>query len=257
MNLCINARDAMEGRGTLSINASVIEARHLDCSSCKKTLQGLYLDIEVADTGSGIDPALIERISEPFFSTKPTGKGSGMGLATTHGIVHEYGGHLRVVSQPGEGTSLHLLLPPLCVPVARHESGIAPVPLDPLGSLQGQVLVVDDNPAVAEFMKDLLSAWGLSVTTMRDSVRARDRIQREPAAFDLALVDQTMPNLTGIELAAQLLAANPTLPIILYTGHSDVINETNVLGAGAKALLRKPIETGRLRSLLAQYLAAR
>jgi signal transduction histidine kinase len=113
VNLCINARDAMSGSGRLKIGLSRERLGGTVCSSCRQKVRGDYLVLRVKDTGCGIDPIHLDRLFEPFFRTKPSGQGSGMGLAVVHGIVHEYGGHLCVESTPGEGTLFRVLFPPI------------------------------------------------------------------------------------------------------------------------------------------------
>lgn len=255
MNLCINARDAMSGQGELSVGAALVDRSGARCSSCNEVIDGEFVELVVRDTGSGIPPELLDRIFEPFFSTKATGKGSGMGLATTHGILHQHGGHILVDSTAGVGTRIGLLLPPAPATVACRSAPRRVLPTVSETALRGRVLLVDDNPAVVEFMKDLLSTWGLSVTAFRDSVGAEALFRSTPRDFDVALLDQTMPRLSGMELATRLLELRPGFPVVLYTGHSDVITEDGVRAAGVRALLRKPIDRAHLRSVLAAALA--
>lgn len=256
INLCVNARDAMVDRGRLRVGAGLRDFGDATCASCRRPLSGTYVAIEVADTGPGIAPDVLEHIFEPFFSTKPPGKGSGMGLATSHGIIHEHGGHIWVESRPGEGTAIALLVPPVqaaagtCSAPARDDSGSGNMP-------QGRIALVDDNPEVAEFMTDLLTSWGFDVSAHTDSLQARDLLLAEGGKFDLLLLDQTMPGITGIELAGAVLDAHPELPVMIYTGHSDQIDEGSVAAVGVRALLRKPIDNAKLRSLLAAHVHSR
>jgi CheY-like chemotaxis protein len=255
MNLCINARDAMAGQGMLTIRGALFEPAAMRCTSCNEVIAGPHVQLAVADTGSGIPPQLLERIFEPFFSTKPTGKGSGMCLVTTHGILHQHGGHIVVDSAPGEGTTFSLLL----LPVTAWRGGLrrtpsAAVPDPAARPLCGRVLLVDDNPAVVEFMQDLFCRWGLEVAAWRDSEAACVAFAAAPRAFALAVLDQTMPRITGIELAARLLEVRPDRPVVIHTGHSDAITDDSVRAAGVRELLRKPIDNARLRAVLAAEL---
>ena len=257
INLCVNARDAMVDGGRLRISAGLRDFRDASCASCRRPLAGTYVTIEVSDTGSGIAPEVLKHIFEPFFSTKPPGKGSGMGLATSHGIVHEHGGHIWVESRLGEGTSMLLLAPPVdaapgITPDARRSVTETMELLAP-----GRIAVVDDNAEVAEFMDELLTSWGFEVATYTDSLRARDLLLAEGRQFDLVLLDQTMPGITGIDLAGQVLCAHPELPVMLYTGHCDVVDEAAADAAGVKALLRKPLDTTKLRGLLLAHIQPR
>lgn len=252
INLCVNARDAMGDRGALRISTGVRDFQDAACASCRRPLTGTYVAIEVADTGPGIAPEVLDHIFEPFFSTKPPGKGSGMGLATSHGILHEHGGHIWVDSRAGAGTSVVLLVPPVqAAPGKRCASHDTPRFGD---GLQGRIALVDDNPEVAEFMTDLLTSWGFDVSAYTDSVQARELLLAEGRTFDLVLLDQTMPGITGIELARAVLDAYPELPVMLYTGHSDQIDDASVAAVGIRALLRKPIDNARLRGLLLAHI---
>jgi len=256
MNLCINAADAMDERGRLRIALRRTEAHEATCTACHQNASGSYVELAVSDEGSGITPDVMERMFEPFYSTKDVGKGSGMGLATVHGIVHEYGGHVLVDSTPGRGTTFRVLFPAL-------ESAAVAVP-EPAGEtvrsrlrpLHGRVLVVDDEPAVAEFMQDLLGDWSLQVTVMNHPAAARDAFARDPRAFDLVLLDQTMPGLTGLELAQDMLLLCPELPVVIYTGYREALDEAALRKVGVRAVVRKPVDAGDLHALLSGQLPA-
>ena len=256
MNLCINAADAMNGRGTLRISLRRAETYESVCASCRKDVSGDQVELAVSDEGSGIAPEVMERMFEPFFTTKEVGKGSGMGLATVHGIVHEYGGHILVDSTPGVGTHFRVLLPAL-----KSAAAVEAKPADASAhasrrpKLNGRVLVVDDEAAVAEFMQDLLSDWGLEVTALNSPVAARDAFAQNPHAFDLALLDQTMPGLTGLELAQDVLLLRPDLPVVLYTGYREALDDAAVKKVGVRAVVRKPVDAGELHALFANLLA--
>jgi signal transduction histidine kinase len=259
LNLCINARDAMAGSGTVRVAVRVVAADGEVCASCRQRVHGEFVELGVGDNGPGITPAVMERMFEPFFTTKEVGKGSGMGLSTVHGIVHEHGGHVLVESETGCGAVFRVLFPAL-------ERGRAEAGADAAGAvsragrvplLRAQVLVVDDEAMVGEFMRDLLESWGLRVTVAANGAQARDLCTREPRRFDAVITDQTMPRITGLELARELKGASPDLPVILYTGYSDGLTEAEVKAAGALALVRKPLEPRALRTLLETALAAR
>ena len=209
LNLCINARDALSGAGTITVSLRIVES-DANCASCRAHVQGRMVALIVSDTGSGISPQVMERMFEPFFSTKEVGKGSGMGLSTVHGIVHEHGGHVVVVSRPGHGATFHVLFPA----VAESALEIAPSPPRAMQhrapvKLSGHVLVVDDEETVGAFMHELLQGWGLQVTIRHSAIEARELIISDPSAFDLILLDQTMPKLTGLEFATELSSSFP------------------------------------------------
>ncbi len=201
------------------------------------------MELSVADTGPGIALGILERMFEPFFSTKQTGKGSGMGLSTVHGIIHEHRGHIVVDSVPGEGAVFRILFQAMG---QENHKELGPAPTSSANSrrdqaLIGHVLVVDDEPSVAELMKELLESWGLRVTVKTSSLEAQATFVRDPKQFDLVLTDQVMPGLTGIALAQRLLNIRPELPIILYTAFSDHQTEHQVKACGIRALIKKPV----------------
>jgi PAS domain S-box-containing protein len=259
LNLCINARDAMQGTGTIGIGVRVVDALDHTCASCRQPVQERNLvEVEVRDTGSGIRPEVLERMFEPFFSTKEVGKGSGMGLASVHGIVHEYGGHVAVETAPGKGARFRILFPALAGDKGqvservRARTGVrkrAP-------KLAGRVLVVEDERLVAEFMGELLKTWGLAVTVKTNPVEACKLVTDDPDAFDVVITDQTMPKLTGLELACRVTALRPQLPVILYTGYSENLEQEDLTRCGVRALVRKPLDPALLMSALRANLPA-
>ncbi|MGR8950770.1 MAG: hybrid sensor histidine kinase/response regulator, partial [Gammaproteobacteria bacterium] len=256
VNLCINARDAMDNSGKLHVSLRVINGDTCVCSSCSLNLAGDYVELGVTDSGPGIEPALISRIFEPFFSTKETGKGSGMGLATVHGIIHEHGGHIIVDGEKGVGTTMRVLFPAEDSPLreADKDENIVP-PRDNGEGLKGSVLVVDDNQQVAEFLEELLSEWGLEVTVFDGGDAALKHFLARPDAYSLVITDQTMPEVTGLQLAEALLKEKPDLPIILYTGYSDVANSDLIEKTGIRALVQKPLNIPEFRQTVEQLLA--
>ncbi len=258
MNLCINARDAMQGRGTLTIALGVARGDGGACSSCHQPVAGEFVELCVSDNGPGIPDEVVERMFVPFFSTKEVGKGSGMGLSMVHGIVHEYGGHIQVDTRPGEGTAMRIRLP-AWFPAGRTgadpgENAHSIAGENPSALLQGRVLLADDESSVREFMQDLLNSWGLSVTVTRHGEDAVKSFAAEPGTFDLAILDQTMPRLTGLDAAEQILRLRPGLPVILYTGYSEHLSEARVIAAGVRALIRKPLDIPAFRRLLEELL---
>lgn len=250
MNLCINARDAMQGAGTLNIALKNTIHRDSVCTSCHQPVRGSYVELAVGDTGCGISAEVAERMFEPFFSSKETGKGSGMGLSTVHGIVHELDGHIVVETVPGRGARFRVLFRPM--PGAEGETVRieAPAPASSSRRLKGRALLVDDEPAVAEFMAELLGDWGLEVTSQLSPVEARKLFEADPDKYDIVVTDQTMPTLTGLDLARTLLALRPNLPVILYTGYAERLTEAQTRGLGIRAFVTKPIDIGALFTLI-------
>ncbi len=245
LNLSINARDAMAGSGRVAISVHPQTLQAAVCSSCRKRFAGEYVELAVGDNGPGIPPAVLERMFEPFFTTKEVGRGAGMGLATVHGIVHEHGGHVVVETAPGAGTRFRLLWPMAsgkALPSTRLERKSRQVKTP----LKGRVLVVDDEPAVGGFMRELLESWGLEAASVTSPALAREAFER----YDLVITDHTMPGTTGFELAREMIARRPGLPVILYTGHGERITQRDVEAAGIRALLHKPVEPDRLYEML-------
>jgi CheY-like chemotaxis protein len=255
LNLSLNARDAIGEQGTIRLRTGhAAAAGH--CASCSARVDsGRWVYFEVTDDGVGMTREVIDRMFEPFFSTKDVGRGTGMGLAMVHGIVHDHGGHVQVRSLPGHGSTFRVLLPAgeqeapevevLC---AAAVSAAAQAPLS------GRVLLVEDEPTVAGFMQELMTGWGLDVVLERDPIAAARRLGDEGEAYSLLLTDQTMPGMTGLELARLATRHRPCLPVLLYTGNASDIAEEELSGCGVGRLLRKPIDAATLRSLLHELL---
>ncbi len=265
MNLVINARDAMSAAGDrvppggdagtsgdIRITVRATRAQRAVCASCRKSVEGELVELSVADSGPGIPAAVQDRMFEPFFTTKPAGRGTGMGLSTVHGIVHEHGGHVVVDTAPGCGTTFRVLLPPERTHVPASESRAVP---DMLArrTLTGRVAVVDDEPAVLRFMTDLLVHWGMSVAPFSHARAALDALAGGDA-FDLLITDQTMPGMTGLELARAARALQADLPVVLYTGYGDAITEGDIVAAGVAELVPKPVEPSVLFAALRRRL---
>jgi CheY-like chemotaxis protein len=244
VNLCINARDATGERGTVRIEAGLRRVAGGRCVSCHGSFDSEFVVIAVSDDGPGIAEGELGRLFEPFYSTKPQGAGTGMGLAMTHGIVHAHGGHLLLDTAPGAGARFEVLLP--VAPPAQA----APAPAAAVQCAARRVLVIDDEPGVATFLGELLELEGYAVTTATSPRAALERFEAAPLAFDAVVTDQTMPGLTGFELARALLARRPELPVILVSGYSATISEHDALDAGIKAYLPKPIDEAALLEIL-------
>ncbi|MBW9261325.1 MAG: PAS domain S-box protein [Candidatus Thiodiazotropha sp. (ex. Lucinisca nassula)] len=256
MNLCINARDAMENRGVLSVGVYSVAIDDGVCTACRKPFNGNYVALTVEDSGTGMPPEIIDRIFEPFFTSKEIGKGTGMGLSTVHGIVHEHEGHIIVKTEVGRGSEFSVLFPalPELALADNEEQGINKSREQQRDRIH--VLVVDDEVSVARLMHDLLDSRGMNVTVKTDSLKALQTIKNNPLAFDLVITDQTMPGQTGIELAIKIQETNKNLPIILYSGHSDYVPEEKIHEYGIRALLNKPVNIEDLFSTIKQVLSS-
>jgi CheY-like chemotaxis protein len=177
-----------------------------------------------------------------------------MGLAMVHGIVHDHAGHIVVESAQRQGSRFRIFLPALAAAAALEGGPAAPAPPRAREPLRGRVLVVDDEESVGQFMGELLESWGITATVLTRPLGVIERLSREPRAYDLVILDQTMPGITGISLARELAAARPGLPVILYTGHSERITPRDLEAAGVSALVHKPVEPELLYGLLKTHL---
>lgn len=254
MNLCINARDAIGEQGNIRIGARARQPRTGVCASCRGAIGGEFVELFVEDDGPGIPPPVLDRMFEPFFSTKAVGKGSGMGLATVHGIVHELGGHVIVDSVPGQGTTFRVLLPELArAPATPEQAG--PVQIaEARRSLTGHVLVAEDEALVAGFLGELLTGWGLKVTVMPDGAAAREAFVAQPEAFDLVMTDQTMPRMSGIEFAGEVRRIRPEVPVVVLSAYADGISPKKLKESGVDLVLQKPVDPRHLFVKLASLL---
>jgi signal transduction histidine kinase len=255
MNLCINARDAVGEHGRVELTVRECELRDQVCTSCQQAFSGRFVEMVVQDDGEGIAPEVLERIFEPFYSTKAQGRGSGMGLSTIHGIVHDYEGHIVVDSLPGLGANFRVLLP--YRPISHDQLTANHLPASNRADscvLSGHVLVVDDMPAVKEFLQDMLESWQLQVSAFDHPREALAAYRANPQQFDLAILDHTMPEMTGLDLADCLLQQRPELPVILYTGYAGKLTEEEVQAHGVRALVRKPVDVPGMQTLIADLL---
>jgi len=250
MNLCANAHYAMrEEGGILEVRLEETEIEGGPEHVSLGLPSGRYVVLTVSDTGIGMDEETRTRIFEPFFTTKSVGEGTGMGLSVVHGIVKNHGGEISVESTRGEGTSFHVYFP---VWAESEPSGDASGRDIAEGS--GQVMLVDDDQFLLKAQRRILERHGYKVATFADGEAAFEAFRRNPGHFDIILTDQTMPNMTGMDLARAMLDICPQLPIILTTGFSDTINPERVHAAGIRELLMKPVPKETLLTTLRELL---
>jgi C4-dicarboxylate-specific signal transduction histidine kinase/ActR/RegA family two-component response regulator len=237
LNLCTNAQHAMKVLGgILTVTVKPFTAGAPVSMIDGELLPGDYVYIAVHDTGQGIDPAAQERIFDPFFTTKSVEEGTGMGLAIVHGIVTGMGGGIRCESKLGAGALFEVFLPIYAGPVQE-------VPRRPIDRLAGteRVLVVDDEPQLVELWREILEGYGYSVTGFENSVRALNIFRDDPDRFDVVLLDQTMPGMTGADVARNILAERPAMPVIIATGFSESLSPEVAKEIGLADLIYKPI----------------
>ncbi len=234
MNLCTNAAHAMEENGGIlevSVNDTTIDRlANPDLKS------GEYIEIKVTDTGMGISPQHIHTIFEPYFTTKTVSEGTGMGLAVVHGIVENYSGQITADSTPGKGTCFTVYLP-----IAKKRKTQIYSEKQDLPHGNESILFVDDEAPIARVGGEILKKLGYTVTTRTSSVDSLELFRSEPQAFDLVITDMTMPNLTGDNLAVEMMKIRSNIPVILCTGYSKKISEKSAVEMGIRSLIYKPI----------------
>lgn len=240
MNLCTNATHAMEEKG--GILEVILENESLDPESAEQFSDlepGRFVKLTVKDTGQGIEPEIIDKIFEPYFTTKEVDKGTGMGLALVHGIVKNYGGTITVQSEVGKGTAFHVYLPL----VEEDVEVLLETREDSIQHSTGseRILFVDDDKAAVDTIQTMLEVLGYKVIARTSSIEALEAFRNNPQRFDLVVTDMTMPNMTGSELAKELMTIRTDIPIILCTGFSEQIDENLAKEIGIKAFVMKPI----------------
>jgi signal transduction histidine kinase/CheY-like chemotaxis protein len=254
VNFCTNAAHAMrEKGGTIEINLKEVNLEPRTGNPID-TVGSINLDLfkegklqqlTVRDSGHGMDAETKKRIFEPYFTTKKFGEGTGMGLALAHGIIKSHGGEITVDSEPSKGTTFHVYLP---VTTKKME----PV-IDEIESIQGgceRVLFVDDEPELAEMAKEMLENLGYQVVSKTSSVEALEIFRTNSTKFDIIITDQTMPQMTGIQLSMELRHLGADIPIILCTGYSESVNEKNFKSHGINAFVMKPIDTKEIARVI-------
>ena len=232
MNLCSNAAHAMrEHGGTLDV-----ELTGYELSASNEMRPGSYLRLVVGDTGVGMAADVVDKVFDPFFTTKEQGEGTGLGLSIVHGIVKQHDGHITVESEPGKGSTFTVYLPMITErPRARTSDG------ETIPTGRERILFIDDEAALAEMGQEILSELGYQVESKTGSREALANLRLDPSRFDLVVTDQTMPEMTGVELTREILAIRPDMPVILCTGFSYAVTEESARTAGIRAFVLKPL----------------
>ncbi len=244
MNLCTNSAYAMKQHGgTLTIG--LVEEDFPDSGGPKRKGLKMY----VKDTGEGIDAEKLARIFEPYFTTKPKGEGTGLGLAVVHGIVTSHQGKIDVSSKPGEGTTVEIYLPLYEVQAAELEEN-----QETSLSGQGHILFVDDEERIVKVYSSVLKSLGYQVTAETNSMKALEIFQNSPDAFDLVISDLTMPEMNGIEMAETIHAVSPDLPIMICTGAASANMQETTSEYGIRKVLTKPYHKRELSSAIHELL---
>ena len=237
MNLCTNAAQAMrDSGGTLEVSLSSCEHRRTHATWALDISHGSYVLLSIRDTGHGIPAKYIDRIFDPYFTTKEVGEGSGLGLAVTHGIVKNIGGTIAVNSIEGEGSLFEVYLPKVEIQAVPDTPESSPLPTG-----RERILQVDDEKHILYLGKKLLEKLGYKVETRNSAVEALELFRAGPHDFDLIITDLNMPQMRGDTLVEELISIRPDIPIILCTGFSETETEQKVKAIGVRALLKKPI----------------
>lgn len=238
MNLCANGAQAMEeDGGVLSVSLSQVELGEEVVRQHPGRTAGTYLQLRVQDTGRGIPSEMIDKIYNPYFTTKAKGQGTGLGLSVVHGIIQSYAGIIEVASELGRGTTFDIFLPAICLEEVGEEMSVLQLPM---GS--EHILLVDDEAMLTEVLGNTLRLLGYQVTATQSSVRALKLFKEDPAAFDLLITDMTMPELTGDRLAAEVRAVRADLPMIICTGYNRRLSDHKPESLAVQAILMKPVE---------------
>jgi PAS domain S-box-containing protein len=246
INLCTNAAQAMEERGgilEISLREEAVDSRRV--APPHGLEPGSYLRLTVSDTGQGMDQETLERIFDPYFTTKAVGKGSGLGLAVVHGIVKRHQGAICVCSKPGEGATFSVYLPKIDAKTIAHDDRET---LIPKGA--GRILLVDDEKSLVDVGQRMLEHLGYTVMASTSSVEALELFKAQPDHFDLVITDYTMPQMTGIDLAKELMLIRSDIPIILCTGFSERITEEIADELHIRALVLKPLDLRKMAEVI-------
>jgi len=250
MNLITNAFHAVEEKnGTIDIELKEIDLKGNEIPDSALE-PGQYVRLSVSDNGIGMPQNTIHNIFEPYFTTKEQGKGTGLGLAVVYGIVKEHKGEIKVYSEVGKGTTLNVYLP-----LMKKTSEIATVD-NVVRAATGteSILLVDDEVSVAKLEGQMLSRLGYQLTVETNSHGALNTFRSNPDSFDLVISDMTMPNMTGDQLAKEILSIKPDTPIIICTGFSERINKEVAETIGVKGLLMKPVVKSDMANMVRKVL---
>jgi PAS domain S-box-containing protein len=240
MNLCTNAAQAMQEKaGVLKV-----ELKKIDPDT------GIsYMLLTVSDTGDGIPPDILERVFDPYFTTKKPGEGTGLGLSVVHGIVKRYGGDIKIDTTPGKGTTVIVKIPLIEAEVKPEEVLLLDIPIG-----DETILLVDDEEALLGTFQKILEQLNYTVITVDNSPGALEIFRKTPSRFHLVICDMTMPQMTGIQLAGELLSLRPEIPIILCTGFSEFIDAKKAKAVGVKEFLMKPFSKRTLANTIRRVL---
>ncbi|MDH5256912.1 MAG: PAS domain-containing protein [Gammaproteobacteria bacterium] len=251
VNLIINARDAIIEYGSINVDVTTQTCNKV-CDACHESFCGDYIELKITDTGRGISADVLDLVFDPFFTTKEVGKGTGMGLSVVYGIVHNLGGHLSIQSEHGKGTSIQVLLPAAKKETTDvSEQGRESVQHQKEFDLTGvRMMIVDDEPGVLLMLEEVFSMNGANVTCFSQPKEALIAFENNPDDFDIIITDETMPGLSGLDLAKSILKIRPACPLILCTGYSEHVNPDIARQNGISGFMYKPVKFEELIELV-------
>ncbi len=247
MNLCTNAYHAVqETGGKLEVSLKEINISYEQSLDRVGMKIGKHIELMVKDSGHGMEPQVMERIFEPYYTTKAQGKGTGLGLSVIHGIVKSHGGDITVSSRPGNGATFKVYLP--IIDDIEEEIHV----IEPLIAINGKerILLIDDEEQIIDIEQQILERLGYKVTSKTDSEEALEEFAAQPDRFDLVITDMTMPKMTGDQLARRMMDIKPQIPVILCTGFNETISEEKALAMGIDKFVMKPIVKDELASTI-------
>ncbi len=251
MNLCANAAHAMGDEGGV-LEVAIYQCDRLpeDARLENPVEEDSYICIEVSDSGTGIEPTNLDKIFQPFFTTKSRGEGTGMGLAVVHGIVRDLKGSFTVESELGKGSRFSFFFPE-CYSEANATEWKE---IDLNKNIKGNILFIDDEEPLTGFVEEVLTHYGFSVITSNNAVEALEIFWEDPERVDMVISDVTMPAMTGIELAEEILSVRPEMPVVLCTGYAASVSEEQIINIGVRALVHKPLGINQLLNIVRQEL---
>jgi CheY-like chemotaxis protein len=254
LNLFLNARDAMPDGGELALDAGLAEVKSLSDVPAIDVPPGWYVRLRVTDTGSGIAPETLDRIFDPFFTTKPPEQGTGLGLATSLGIVRAHGGSIRAYSEAGQGATFSVFLP-----VAPGDPAAADPPAQLPSAVVGDgktILVVDDEASVRDILRRVLVRMHFTVVTASDGTSAMRELKEHVVGFDAVITDLHMPGLDGISFVRLVRGRSPVTGIIVVSGLVAAPQRQQLKGLGVHTVLSKPFPHAELMTALQTVFAS-
>jgi CheY-like chemotaxis protein len=250
INLLTNAAHAYDGAGVIEVSLDAVTSSDVEKASASQVVPGEYLRLRVTDHGSGMDSATLKRVFEPFFTTRPHGEGTGLGLSVVHGIIESHRGAIDIVSEPGAGTSVSVYLPAVREPLGASEGKM------PVSGRGEEVMYVDDEESLVILMERALTKMGYRVSGYTEAETALREFRQQPSKFDVVITDIAMPGMAGPEFAAKLRDVRTDVPIIMTSGYIRAEDRDNAKKLGVKALVYKSNTIEELADVLAKEIGA-